>query len=75
MFTFRVKMNFCGFPVVMCMLGLIFIFQIENQRLSWNAESKIGSLEKAHHRPAGGDVKVGWVLKISHQFTCSACQI
>lgn len=33
--------------------------QIENhQRLSWNAESKIGSLEKAHHKPAGGDVKV-----------------
>ena len=33
-------------------------FQIENKRLSWNSESKIRSLEKASHKPAGGDVKV-----------------
>lgn len=34
------------------------LLQIESKRLSWNAESKIGSLEKANHKPAGGEVKV-----------------
>ena len=33
-------------------------FQIENQKLTWNAESKIKSLEKANYKPGGGDVQV-----------------
>lgn len=36
----------------------LFHLQIESKRLSWNAESKVNSLEKANHKPAGGEVKV-----------------
>lgn len=32
--------------------------QIESQKLVWKAESKIGSLENAQHKPAGGTTKV-----------------
>ncbi|CAF4952279.1 unnamed protein product, partial [Rotaria sp. Silwood1] len=31
---------------------------IPNQKLHWNAKSKIGSLENAHHKPGGGTVKI-----------------
>lgn len=31
---------------------------IHRQKLSWNSKAKIGSLEKAHHRPGGGQVKI-----------------
>ncbi|CAF5162435.1 unnamed protein product, partial [Rotaria sp. Silwood1] len=30
---------------------------IPSQKLHWNAKSKIGSLENAHHKPGGGTVK------------------
>ena len=29
---------------------------IERRKLSWTSKSKIGSLEKANHRPGGGQV-------------------
>lgn len=32
--------------------------QIEQHKLDWNVESKIGSLENADHVPQGGDKKV-----------------
>lgn len=36
-----------------------FVFvQIQQQKLQWNAKSKIGSLENAHHKPQGGDKKI-----------------
>ena len=34
------------------------LLQIEQRKLSWNVNSKIGSLEKANHRPGGGQVKI-----------------
>ena len=36
----------------------MYYFQIENRKLQWNASSKIGSLENAHHKPKGGDKKI-----------------
>ena len=32
--------------------------KIEIQKLNWNAQSKIGSLEKANYKPGGGNIKV-----------------
>ena len=32
--------------------------QVETQKLEWTADSRIGSLENADHKPLGGDVKV-----------------
>lgn len=32
--------------------------KIPSQKLVWKAESKIGSLDNANHKPAGGDVKI-----------------
>jgi len=32
--------------------------QIESRKLTWKAESKIGSLENATYQPKGGNVKV-----------------
>ena len=31
---------------------------IERRKLSWTSKSKIGSLEKANHRPGGGQVRI-----------------
>ena len=31
---------------------------IERRKLSWTSKSKIGSLEKANHRPGGGQVDI-----------------
>lgn len=45
-------------------LSLIFIifiviyFQILSTKLTWNAKSKIGSLDNATHKPGGGDKKI-----------------
>ena len=39
-------------------IDLSTCFQIENVKLEWSAQSKIGSLENAQHKPAGGDKKV-----------------
>ena len=33
-------------------------FQIENKKLEWNAQSRIGSLHNAKHKAGGGDKKV-----------------
>jgi microtubule-associated protein tau len=33
-------------------------FKIVTQKLEWKAQSKVGSLENANHKPPGGDVKV-----------------
>ena len=33
-------------------------FQIEQRKLSWNVTPKVGSLDKASHRPGGGQVKI-----------------
>lgn len=32
--------------------------QIQQQKLQWNAKSKIGSLENATYKPGGGDKKI-----------------
>lgn len=32
--------------------------QIIHNKLQWEAKSKIGSLENAHHKPGGGDKKI-----------------
>lgn len=32
--------------------------KIETQKLNWNAQAKIGSLEKANYQPGGGNVKI-----------------
>lgn len=34
------------------------MIQIVQQKLQWNAKSKIGSLENATHKPKGGDKKI-----------------
>ena len=37
---------------------LEFVHQIETQKLDWSKKSKVGSLDNAKHKPAGGDKKV-----------------
>lgn len=32
--------------------------QIENQKLEFKAQSKVGSLDNVKHRPGGGDIKI-----------------
>ena len=32
--------------------------QIENHKLDWNVESRVGSLDNASHKPGGGEKKV-----------------
>jgi microtubule-associated protein tau len=34
------------------------VLQIENQKLEYKAESKVGSLANVKHKPGGGDVKI-----------------
>ena len=34
------------------------MLQIPQQKLQWNAKSKIGSLDNATHKPGGGDKKI-----------------
>jgi microtubule-associated protein tau len=34
------------------------VLQIENQKVEFKAESKVGSLANVKHRPGGGDVKI-----------------
>ena len=34
---------------------------IERRKLSWTSKSKIGSLEKANHRPGGGQVDISCI--------------
>lgn len=42
-----------------CFIGTqYFLKQIENQKLDFKAQSKIGSLENVKHRPGGGDIKI-----------------
>lgn len=35
-----------------------FALQIVQQKLVWNAKSKIGSLENTSHKPKGGEKKI-----------------
>ena len=37
---------------------LMSLYQIENRKLNWNAESRIRSLDNHHHVPGGGDKKI-----------------
>ncbi len=41
-------------------VSFIFVLcvQIENRKLDWKVESRIGSLDNAQHKPGGGDKKV-----------------
>ena len=41
-----------------CPLHQIFLPQIENRKLNWNAQSKIKSLDNHTHKPGGGDKKI-----------------
>lgn len=34
------------------------LLQIQQVKLTWNAKSKVGSLENATHKPGGGDKKI-----------------
>lgn len=47
-----------------------FSKQIENQKLDFKAQSKIGSLENVKHRPGGGDIKIfddkDYIKQIGH---------
>jgi hypothetical protein len=36
----------------------VFLLQIQQVKLAWNAKSKVGSLENATHKPGGGDKKI-----------------
>lgn len=40
------------------MAFLSLFFQITQVKLTWNAKSKIGSLDNAAHKPGGGDKKI-----------------
>ena len=33
-------------------------YQIQSEKLEWNVESRVGSLDNATHRPKGGEKKV-----------------
>lgn len=37
---------------------LLLILQVTTQKLEWKAESKIGSLDNATHKPVGGAKKI-----------------
>ena len=37
---------------------MILEMKIEQRKLNWSASSKVGSLEKASHKPGGGQVKI-----------------
>ena len=41
-----------------CPRNQIFLPQIENRKLNWNAQSKIKSLDNHSHKPGGGDKKI-----------------
>lgn len=40
------------------LLTIVLVLQIIHNKLQWEAKSKIGSLENAHHKPGGGDKKI-----------------
>ncbi len=48
-------------------VSFIFVLcvQIENRKLDWKVESRIGSLDNAQHKPGGGDKKVFLIKKKS----------
>lgn len=35
-----------------------FLEQIENQKLDFKAQSKVGSMDNVKHKPGGGDIKI-----------------
>ena len=44
--------------------------QVETLKLDWKTESRVGSLDNAHHTPGGGNVKV--ILRRLRSGVCSA---
>jgi len=38
--------------------------QIENKKLEWKAESKVGSMDNARHKPGGGEKRVSCRLRV-----------
>jgi len=38
--------------------------QIENKKLEWKAESKVGSMDNARHKPGGGEKRVSCRLHV-----------
>ena len=50
----------CGFLKIVNLMVVISGGDkaIERRKLSWTSKSKIGSLEKANHRPGGGQVRI-----------------
>ena len=47
----------CSFP--------LHLWQIEDRKLDWAAESKVGSLDNVKHKPGGGDKKVTTVTIVA----------
>lgn len=43
---------------IFSILHLGFFKQIENQKLEFKAQSKVGSLNNVKHKPGGGDIKI-----------------
>ena len=39
-------------------IAAFFVSQIEQRKLEWKAQPKVGSLENAQHTPGGGEKKV-----------------
>ena len=46
------------FQFSLMLLFIVIEFQILSTKLTWNAKSKIGSLDNATHKPGGGDKKI-----------------
>ena len=40
------------------MCTLTSLKQIENQKLEFKAQSKVGSMDNVKHKPGGGDIKI-----------------
>ena len=65
------------------MVAILLLIQIESRKLEWKAQSKVGSMDNAKHKPTGGEKKVRPVRVIDHtvsllvsvhgpfMFTCS----
>lgn len=54
------------FPYLYFFVYLFWLFQIENKKLDWKAQPKIGSMDNAKHTPGGGDKKVS----CTHETAC-----
>lgn len=52
------KFSFYLSKIARSIIKTYFGLQIVQQKLQWNAKSKIGSLENTTHKPKGGDKKI-----------------